>query len=213
MDTSDSPVKLRKNRRKITRKTPANPSAFPTASTSTSTSDPSSSSSHRRADDDEMAFDAPVDQEVAASSFATAGSQLMQQADEDDELMIDTDAAPAAAGSAPAFAPVTPGAEKTTLKSETRRVPIPPHRMTPLKKDWLNIFGPLTEILGLQVRMNVQRRCVEIRVRFHFLYSRICDSVPDGFVLILNLISFRRRNSQRTSARSRKVPTLSRHTH
>ncbi|KAF5330659.1 hypothetical protein D9619_005369 [Psilocybe cf. subviscida] len=163
MDTSDSATQARKNRRKITRKAPANPSAFPTASTSTS--DPSSSSSHRPANDDEMTFDAPVDQEIAASSFAAAGSQLMQQAaaEDDDELMIDTDAAPATAGSAPAFAPVAPGAEKTTLKSETRRVPIPPHRMTPLKKDWLNIFGPLTEILGLQVRMNVQRRCVEIR--------------------------------------------------
>ena len=44
---------------------------------------------------------------------------------------------------------------------------IPPHRMTPLKKEWINIFGPLTEMLGLQVRMNVQRKCVEIRVRLH----------------------------------------------
>ncbi|KAF8163570.1 hypothetical protein B0H34DRAFT_650278 [Crassisporium funariophilum] len=79
--------------------------------------------------------------------------------------MIDTDpAALAPSGSAaPAFPPVAPGAEKTTLKSETRRIPMPPHRMTPLKKDWLNIFGPLTEILALQVRMNVQRRSVEIR--------------------------------------------------
>ncbi|KAF9532177.1 hypothetical protein CPB83DRAFT_760085 [Crepidotus variabilis] len=64
---------------------------------------------------------------------------------------------------APVFAPVDPSKIKTTLKSETRRIPMPPHRMTPLKKDWLNIFGPLTEILRLQVRMNVQRRCVEIR--------------------------------------------------
>ncbi|KAJ7074195.1 hypothetical protein C8F01DRAFT_1205361 [Mycena amicta] len=64
---------------------------------------------------------------------------------------------------APAFSPLPANAGKTTLKSETRRIPIPPHRMTPLKKDWINVFGPLTEILGLQVRMNVQRRCVEAR--------------------------------------------------
>ncbi|KAF8920992.1 hypothetical protein CPB85DRAFT_1210868 [Mucidula mucida] len=64
---------------------------------------------------------------------------------------------------APTFDPLPANAQKTTLKSETRRIPIPPHRMTPLKKDWVNIFGPLTEILGLQVRMNVQRRCVEAR--------------------------------------------------
>ncbi|KNZ73801.1 Pre-rRNA-processing protein PNO1 [Termitomyces sp. J132] len=64
---------------------------------------------------------------------------------------------------APAFPALAPGVGATRLKSETRRIPIPPHRMTPIKKDWINIFGPLTEILGLQVRMNVQRRCVEIR--------------------------------------------------
>ncbi|KAF8969725.1 hypothetical protein BDZ97DRAFT_1653427 [Flammula alnicola] len=83
--------------------------------------------------------------------------------------MIDTDPTSLApsASAAPAFPPVAPGAEKTTLKSEMRRIPIPPHRMTPLKKDWLHIFGPLTEILGLQVRMNVQRRCVEIRTSKH----------------------------------------------
>ncbi|TRM62544.1 hypothetical protein BD626DRAFT_548432 [Schizophyllum amplum] len=51
----------------------------------------------------------------------------------------------------------------TRLKSETRRVPVPPHRMSPLKREWINIFGPMTELLGLQVRMNVQRRCVEMR--------------------------------------------------
>ncbi|KAF8912065.1 eukaryotic type KH-domain type I [Gymnopilus junonius] len=90
-----------------------------------------------------------------------------QNADDEDELMIDTDPTTLATSSAPAFPPIAPVAERTTLKSETRRIPIPPHRMTPLKKDWLNIFGPLTEILGLQVRMNVQRRCVEIRTSKH----------------------------------------------
>ncbi|KIY43520.1 eukaryotic type KH-domain (KH-domain type I), partial [Fistulina hepatica ATCC 64428] len=63
----------------------------------------------------------------------------------------------------PAFPALPAGAGKGLLKSELRRIPIPPHRMTPLKKDWINIFGPLTEHLGLQVRMNVHRRCVEAR--------------------------------------------------
>ncbi|EDR14785.1 uncharacterized protein LACBIDRAFT_229936 [Laccaria bicolor S238N-H82] len=82
--------------------------------------------------------------------------------------MIDADPSfLAPSTSAPTFPPLSANAEKTTLKSETRRIPIPPHRMTPLKKDWVNIFGPLTEILGLQVRMNVQRRCVEARTSKH----------------------------------------------
>lgn len=83
--------------------------------------------------------------------------------DGDDQLMIETDDVPSTS-SAPAFPPLPASALQTTLKSETRRIPMPPHRMTPLKKDWVNIFGPLTEMLGLQVRMNVHRRCVEIRV-------------------------------------------------
>lgn len=86
--------------------------------------------------------------------------------EDDDELMIDNDTADIPAdGSAPAFPALSASAQRSALKSEIRRVPVPPHRMTPLKKDWVNIFGPLTEMLGLQVRMNVQRRCVEIRVR------------------------------------------------
>ena len=84
---------------------------------------------------------------------------------QDDELMIDVDPSPS---QQPTFPEAPLDAHKTTLKSETRRIPIPPHRMTPLKKDWINIFGPLTEVLGLQVRMNIQRRCVEARVRKMF---------------------------------------------
>lgn len=104
-------------------------------------------------------------------------AQPVLGAGDDDELMIDVDPAtipqPTAA---PTFEPLPANADRTILKSETRRIPIPPHRMTPLKKDWVLIFGPLTEILGLQVRMNVQRRCVEARVslvRFSIEYSFI----------------------------------------
>ncbi|KAJ7087771.1 hypothetical protein C8R44DRAFT_26962 [Mycena epipterygia] len=82
---------------------------------------------------------------------------------DDDDLMIDIEPSTLPLSSAPAFAPLPADAGKSALKSETRRIAIPPHRMTPLKKEWINVFGPLTEILGLQVRMNVQRKCVEAR--------------------------------------------------
>ena len=99
-----------------------------------------------------------------------------QNAQDDDELMIDIDdAAVPLDTSAPVFPELPASAQRTTLKSETRRVAIPPHRMTPLKKDWVNIFGPLTEILGLQVRMNVPRRSVEIRVCLALCGKRISD--------------------------------------
>ena len=87
----------------------------------------------------------------------------------DDALMIDGDAIPAGGSGAPVFAPLGPDAAKSsTIKGEMRKVPMPPHRMSPLKRDWVNIFGPLTELLGLQVRMNVQKKCIEMRVSTRF---------------------------------------------
>jgi len=86
---------------------------------------------------------------------------------QDEEILIDVDGADIVPPTeAPSFGPA-PASAGRTLRSETRRIAIPPHRMSPLKRDWINIFGPLTEILGLQVRMNVQRKCVEIRTSKH----------------------------------------------
>ncbi|KAL0946775.1 hypothetical protein HGRIS_012949 [Hohenbuehelia grisea] len=110
------------------------------------------------AEADEEMGDVDASGPTAESSSA---AQDPAAPNDDDDVMLDTDLNQPS--ELPVFAPLPPGADKTTLKSETRRIPIPPHRMTPLKKDWINIFGPLTEILGLQVRMNVQRRCVEAR--------------------------------------------------
>ncbi|KAF8211932.1 hypothetical protein K438DRAFT_1805641 [Mycena galopus ATCC 62051] len=101
------------------------------------------------------------DHEDASPTASTSAQPPLPLAD-DDELMIDIEPSAIPLSSAPAFAPLADGG-KTILKSETRRIAIPPHRMTPLKKEWINVFGPLTEILGLQVRMNVQRKCVEAR--------------------------------------------------
>jgi hypothetical protein len=119
----------------------------------------------------------------------------------DEEILIDVDGPDVAPPiEAPSFGPA-PASAGQTLKSETRRVAIPPHRMSPLKKDWINIFGPLTEILGVQVRMNVQRKCVEIRVR-----------PPDRHYRDLPFYVNRRQNTQRSSARSKRAPISSRRT-
>lgn len=49
------------------------------------------------------------------------------------------------------------------VKLETRKVPIPPHRMSPLKAAWPKIYPPLVEFLKLQVRMNLRSKAVELR--------------------------------------------------
>eukprot|EP00919_Chromeraceae_sp_WS-2016_P033888 GHVR01080278.1.p1 GENE.GHVR01080278.1~~GHVR01080278.1.p1 ORF type:complete len:271 (+),score=61.01 GHVR01080278.1:31-843(+) len=44
-----------------------------------------------------------------------------------------------------------------------RRVAVPSHRLSPLRKNWLEVVQPLVDHLHLQVRMNTKRRCVEIK--------------------------------------------------
>ena len=57
-----------------------------------------------------------------------------------------------------------PAAEtQTDVKKSSRKVPIPPHRMTPLRAAWAKIYPPLVEHLKLQVRMNVKSKAVELR--------------------------------------------------
>jgi RNA-binding protein PNO1 len=46
---------------------------------------------------------------------------------------------------------------------EYRKIPIPPHRMTPLKENWMKIYAPLVEHMKLQIRMNVKAKSVEIK--------------------------------------------------
>ena len=120
-----------------------------------------------------------MQEDGATSKLAEAARNAIMEEDAenrgDDEIMIDTDPTTLPSQTAaPAFPPLSTAAQRTALRSETRRIPIPPHRMTPLKKDWVNIFGPLTEMLGLQVRMNVQRKCVEIRVSVIFTVVELC---------------------------------------
>ncbi|CAB4253729.1 similar to Saccharomyces cerevisiae YOR145C PNO1 Essential nucleolar protein required for pre-18S rRNA processing [Maudiozyma barnettii] len=62
-------------------------------------------------------------------------------------------------------------ANKTTLtkiKLESRKIAVPPHRMTPLRNNWTKIYPPLVEHLKLQVRMNLKTKSVELRTNPKF---------------------------------------------
>ncbi|KAG0248029.1 pre-rRNA-processing protein pno1 [Mortierella polycephala] len=50
---------------------------------------------------------------------------------------------------------------------QQRKIPIPPHRMTPLKNEWMKIYTPLVDHLKLQVRMNIKSKSVEIKTSKH----------------------------------------------
>jgi hypothetical protein len=136
-------------------------------------------------EDEVVEADAGDEDMTDASGWETKapGGDAMQEDDDADMLLDDSQAAArriiqsdttkptpvltpittAAGGSG--FAPISQTAQnKALLKPETRKITIPPHRMTPLKREWVNVYGPLVEVMGLMVRMNVRKRQVELKV-------------------------------------------------
>ena len=101
----------------------------------------------------EAGLNGPEEDDVAATKTATSSVPL-----NDTEMQIDEEGRPR-------FPPAAP--EKTAIRIQSRKVPVPPHRMTPLKAAWPKIYPPLVEHLLLQVRMNVKSRCVEMRTSKH----------------------------------------------
>ncbi|WVQ86252.1 pre-rRNA-processing protein PNO1 [Cryptococcus sp. DSM 104549] len=125
-------------------------------------------------------LEAPPALSLVSSKPKKAPVQAMD-VDSDDDVLISSSSAPAASSStaatAPAdasssgFAPLAQSAQGTVLKNEFRRIPIPPHRMTPLKREWVNLYTPLVEMLGLQVKMNPSRKAVELKTSAHTVDS------------------------------------------
>ncbi|XP_048734430.1 RNA-binding protein PNO1-like [Ostrea edulis] len=77
---------------------------------------------------------------------------------ETSESGMDTSAPP----KKPHFPPIS-GDKLTGGKSEFRKIPVPSHRYTPLKDNWMKIFTPVVEKLHLQIRFNLKTRNVEIK--------------------------------------------------
>lgn len=101
------------------------------------------------ADDDDLMIDDTVTVEGGAP----------QSADVDDTLQF----APISAASLAA----SQASAGSVAKSQLRKIPIPPHRMSPLKRDWPKIYTPLVEQANLMVRMNPRTRSVEIKTSKH----------------------------------------------
>jgi len=142
--------------------------------------------------------------------------------DDDDDMVLDdrppvpsSGLLPTAPPSAldptlPAFTPLSASQLVLDRKDEFRRVTIPLHRITPLKKEWAQIYAPLVEMVHLQVRFNMKRKCVELKVR-SVVGPEWEGEAAFGEVGTDNLPASRRRaNTPKTSARSRRRPTLSR---
>ncbi|KAI9360790.1 putative RNA-binding protein Pno1p [Zopfochytrium polystomum] len=103
----------------------------------------------------------------AAAAPATVEVEMDLSADDDGESRdVPDDELAAAVAAIEAKKPEFAALRRQDMKGqsrESRTVPVPPHRLTPLKKNWLKIYTPLVEHLKLEVRMNTKRRAVEMR--------------------------------------------------
>ncbi|KAL9245075.1 hypothetical protein vseg_018769 [Gypsophila vaccaria] len=64
----------------------------------------------------------------------------------------------------PRFAPLR-AHEMSDGQVQFRKILVPPHRYTPLKKAWLDIYTPIYEQMKIDVRMNLKARKVELKTR------------------------------------------------
>ncbi|KAI8640710.1 hypothetical protein BD408DRAFT_419320 [Parasitella parasitica] len=112
-------------------------------------------------------------QSLKAPTLMSKKTQKSIQADEDDDVIIDANALPSRlvdqdiameedVADKPNFAPASAAELKKVVKG-SRKIPIPPHRMSPLKRHWMEIYSPLVEHMKLQVRMNVKTKTVELK--------------------------------------------------
>lgn len=106
-------------------------------------------------DDDDVLLDQDMESvttDAASTSNTTEGTQ---QKKESKGVVLDE------AGK-PRFSSANQ-AKDTKVKLESRKVAVPPHRMTPLRNNWTKIYPPLVDHLKLQVRMNLKTKSVELR--------------------------------------------------
>lgn len=124
----------------------------------------------------------PADtQSISSRVFGANNTQKIEQDDDDDVLMDQVDnSEPKAINQnekddvkekagvvldtegKPRFGSAT-ASSQTKVKLESRKVPVPPHRLTPLRNNWTKIYPPLVDHLKLQVRMNLKSKSVELR--------------------------------------------------
>jgi RNA-binding protein PNO1 len=97
-------------------------------------------------DDDAELIDMSMEPDMALAAAPGASTEDMPMTDESGR---------------PKFAPAK--SIPLAFRREQRKVPIPPHRMSPLKTAWPKMYPPLVEHLKLQTRVNVKTRSVELR--------------------------------------------------
>uniref|UniRef100_A0A087XDB2 RNA-binding protein PNO1 n=1 Tax=Poecilia formosa TaxID=48698 RepID=A0A087XDB2_POEFO len=96
-----------------------------------------------------------------AEAFTKVKSKKKNQKRKREQDGVDMDTEESVAIKRPQFPPIS--GDKLRGPDEMRKIPVPAHRYTPLKENWLKIFTPIVENLQLQVRFNLKTRNVEIK--------------------------------------------------
>eukprot|EP00249_Psilotum_nudum_P009000 c21645_g1_i1 orf=421-1065(+) len=63
------------------------------------------------------------------------------------------------------FRPLSAFEMSASGKYQYRKVSIPAHRYTPLKKQWMEIYTPIYDQMKIDIRMNLKSRKVELKTR------------------------------------------------
>lgn len=92
--------------------------------------------------------------DVQDAANLTDPSAAAPPQNDDTEMVVDEEGRPRFA----------PGKDINPVRrAETRKIPIPPNRMSALKHNWTKIYPPLVEHCKLQVRLNPKEKRVELR--------------------------------------------------
>ena len=100
---------------------------------------------------------------MATTSPATfLAAAVEEKAMEEAAPAADADGAAVGDVVMPSFKELT-ATEQAGGKTEMRSLKCPPNRYTPLRENWDQIMRPIVEHMKLQIRMNVKKRCIEIK--------------------------------------------------
>lgn len=103
---------------------------------------------------------AVMDTKDETESFTKVKSKKTQKRKREQDG-ADMDTEEPVASKRPQFPPISGDSLKGP--DDMRKIPVPAHRYTPLKENWMKIFTPIVENLQLQVRFNLKTRNVEIK--------------------------------------------------
>ncbi|XBW36602.1 hypothetical protein QEN19_002174 [Hanseniaspora menglaensis] len=133
----------------------------PTALKKKSIKDNTTAQKHIEEEEDEL---------LLATELANEDSMEVEDSDKSNKVVLDVDGKPIFTKQA--------HSKTTNIKAEVRKVPVPPHRLAPLKQQWNKIYPPLVDHLKLQVRMNLKTKTVELKTNLK--YTKDPDALQKG---------------------------------